>query len=110
MLSPGKGVVFNPPPGTPAEVAETQKLLSAAQLAEVNASTASLAAARATAPSDAVGARATVARLTDTGPMLNRQIAAMNRLDVRGYSLNRRSRDRHRNPLPQTGAFQDHLD
>ena len=82
----GRGLSFVPPPGTPADIAETQRRLIAAQIAEVEAATASLTAARASALSDAQGARATVARLGDTVPILDRQLAAMNRLDARGYA------------------------
>lgn len=82
----GRGQAFVPPPGTPPGIAETQRRLIAAQIAEVDAAGASLAAARATALSDVAGARATAARLADTVPILDRQIAAMNRLDARGYA------------------------
>lgn len=82
----GRGQAFVPPPGTPPGIAETQRRLIAAQIAEVDAAGASLAAARATALSDVAGARATAARLSDTVPILDRQIAAMNRLDARGYA------------------------
>jgi hemolysin D len=82
----GKGLHFVPPPGTPAAVAETQRRLIAAQIAEVDAGVAGLAQARATALSDVAAARANVARLSDTVPMLDRQLAAMSRLDARGYA------------------------
>ena len=82
----GKGVRFVAPLGTPADVAETQARLIASQLATVDATTASLTAARASALSDANAARAQVARLGDTVPMLDRQIANMNRLNEEGYA------------------------
>lgn len=82
----GKGLRFAAPPGTPPDVAETQHRLIAAQLAEIEATTASLNAARVTALSDANAARAQVAKLSDTVPLLDRQIASMNRLDARGYA------------------------
>ncbi len=82
----GKGLRFVAPPGTPAEVAQTQARLIAAQIAQVEATTSSLAQARATALSDAQAARAQVSRLTDTVPILDRQIANMNALDAKGYA------------------------
>lgn len=77
---------FTAPAGTPPEVAETQRRLVAAQLAEVEATTASLNNARISAQSDANAARAQVSKLSDTVPLLDRQIASMNRLDARGYA------------------------
>jgi hemolysin D len=82
----GRGLRFAAPVGTPPEVADTQRRLIAAQLAEIEATTASLASARATALSDAQAARAQVARLTDTVPILDHQIDNMNRLDAKGYA------------------------
>ena len=77
---------FTAPVGTPPEVAETQRRLVAAQLAEVEATTASLNNARISAQSDANAARAQVSKLSDTVPLLDRQIASMNRLDAKGYA------------------------
>jgi hemolysin D len=82
----GKGIHFAPPPGTPPQVVETQRRLIAAQIAEVQATSASLSAARSTALADAQAARAQVAKLSDTVPILDRQIDNMNRLDARGYA------------------------
>ena len=82
----GGALRFAPPPGTPADLAETQRRLIAAQIAEVTAATAGLAQARTTALADVAAARANVARLTDTIPILDRQIAAMKTLDARGYA------------------------
>lgn len=82
----GRGLRFVAPVGTPPEVADTQRRLIAAQIAEVTATTASLAQARATALSDVAAAKATLARLSDTVPLLDRQIAALRRLDARGYA------------------------
>lgn len=82
----GKGIHFVPPEGTPAEFAETQRSLIAAQLAELEATSASLSAARASALSDARSAEVQAARLGDTLPILDRQIDNMNRLDAKGYA------------------------
>lgn len=82
----GRGLRFVAPPGTPADVADTQRRLIAAQLAAIDATTASLSAARASSLSDASAARAQVAKLGDTVPLLDRQIANMKRLDEEGYA------------------------
>lgn len=84
-LGGGKGG-FTAPPGTAPDVAETQRRLVAAQLAEVEANTAGLAAARTSSLADAQAARAQVAKLTATVPLLDREIEAMRRLDARGYA------------------------
>ncbi|WP_448662643.1 HlyD family type I secretion periplasmic adaptor subunit [Sphingomonas sp. CJ20] len=82
----GKGLRFVAPFGTPPDIADTQHRLIAAQLAEIEATTASLNAARMSAISEADAARAQVAKLSDTVPLLDRQIASMNRLDAKGYA------------------------
>jgi hemolysin D len=82
----GRGLHFEPPTGTPADVAETQRRLIAAQIAETNATVAGLAASRDTALADATSARAQVAKLSDTVPILDRQLENMNRLDAKGYA------------------------
>ena len=86
----GRGLRFVAPPGTPPEIADTQRRLIAAQIAEIEATTASLANARSSALADAQAAEATARRLTDTVPMLDRQIERMNRLDQRGYAPGQR--------------------
>lgn len=99
----GRGLRFAAPAGTPPEVADTQRRLIAAQLAEIEATSASLAAARATALSDASAARATVARLADTVPILDRQIDRMNRLDAKGYAPGQRLLEMERQRRQEVG-------
>jgi hemolysin D len=99
----GRGLRFTAPAGTPPEVADTQRRLIAAQLAEIEASSASLAAARSTALSDASAARATVARLADTVPILDRQIDRMNRLDAKGYAPGQRLLEMQRQRRQEVG-------
>lgn len=86
----GRGLRFVAPPGTRPEIADTQRRLIAAQIAEIDATTASLADARSSALADAQAAQATARRLADTVPMLDRQIESMNRLDQRGYAPGQR--------------------
>lgn len=99
----GKGLRFVAPPGTTPEIAETQRRLIAAQLAEIEAMSASLAAARATALSDANAARANAARLADTVPILDRQIDRMNRLDAKGYAPGQRLLELQRQRRAEAG-------
>ncbi len=82
----GRKLRFQAPAGTPADIAETQARLVAAQLAEVEAMTASLRAARSSSLSDARMAEAQIARLSDTLPILDRQLDNMYRLDAKGYA------------------------
>lgn len=82
----GKGIHFTAPQGTPADIAETQRRLVAAQVGEVEASISSLAAARQSALSDAQAAQATREKLDATLPILDHELDAMNNLDRKGYA------------------------
>jgi hemolysin D len=82
----GRGLHFVPPVGTPTDVADTQRRLVAAQLAEVDASVSSLSAARSSSLSDAAVAAAQINKLTETLPILDRELDNMNRLDAKGYA------------------------
>lgn len=99
----GKGLHFVAPTGTSPEIAETQRRLIAAQLAEIEATTASLSSARRSALSDAESARAQVARLSDTVPILDRQIDRMNRLDAKGYAPGQRLLELQRQRRQEAG-------
>lgn len=99
----GKGLHFIAPPGTSPEIAETQRRLIAAQLAEIDATTASLSSARRSALSDAASARAQVARLSDTVPILDRQIERMDRLDAKGYAPGQRLLELQRQRRQEAG-------
>lgn len=82
----GRGMHFQAPPGAPPEIVETQQGLVAAQVGEVNATIASLEAARSSALSDAAAANATQAKLGETIPILDHELQAMRRLDAKGYA------------------------
>ncbi|MBB3860676.1 hemolysin D [Novosphingobium hassiacum] len=82
----GARVKFVSPPGTPPEIAETQRRLVEAQVGEVLAGVAGLEAARRSSLSDADAAEATRARLDATIPILDHELAAMHRLDEKGYA------------------------
>jgi hemolysin D len=82
----GKGLNFQPPTGTPPEVADAQRRLIDAQLREMHANIAGLEASRRASLADAGAAQATRNKLDATMPMLDTEIHAMNRLDARGYA------------------------
>ena len=82
----GRGVRFTPPAGTPPDVAATQRRLIAAQVGAIEATAASLSAARSSALSDAAAARAQRAKLDETVPILDHELEAMQRLDAKGYA------------------------
>lgn len=82
----GGALRFDPPPGTPPAIADTQRRLVAAQLGELEATVAGLAAARSSALADARGADAQVAKLGSTIPLLDRQLGGLRRLDEQGYA------------------------
>lgn len=102
----GKGLNFIAPPGTPPEIADTQRRLIAAQLAEIEATAASLVNARASAFADANAARANAARLAETLPILDRQIERMNRLDAKGYAPGQRLLELERQRRSEVGDRQ----
>lgn len=82
----GKGMHFNPPPGTPADVAAAQARLAEAQVSAVTASIAGYAAARASSLADAQAAAATHDKLVATLPIIDHEVDAMKRLDANGYA------------------------
>lgn len=82
----GRGLNFIPPAGIDPRVAETQRRLIEAQIAEVNATTAGLESARRSALADAHGAGAQVAKLNQTVPILDHELDNMRELDKKGYA------------------------
>lgn len=82
----GKGVHFNPPAGTPADIAAAQRRLIEAQVAENQAATAGMAAARESSLADAKAASDQIRTYGDTVPVLDKEIGAMNDLAAKGYA------------------------
>jgi hemolysin D len=82
----GRGMRFIPPAGTSAAVADTQRRLIAAQVAESDAATASMAAARASSMSDAQAAAEQIRTFDKTVPVLDRELDAMHGLEAKGYA------------------------
>ncbi|WP_232492746.1 HlyD family type I secretion periplasmic adaptor subunit [Novosphingobium kaempferiae] len=82
----GQPLRFDAPEGTPPEVAETQRRLIAAQLAQTQAAIAGFAAARQSSLADALSADRQVRKYGATMPVLNKEIDAMNGLAAKGYA------------------------
>lgn len=82
----GKGIHFTPPAGTTPDVVETQRRLIEAQVAESDAATAGMAAARESSLADARAASDQIRTYSETVPVLDREIAAMNDLAAKGYA------------------------
>jgi hemolysin D len=101
----GRGLHFHPPAGTPANVVDTQRRLIAAQIAEVEATTASLASARSSSISEANAAEAQMAKLRETVPILDRELENMNRLDAKGYAPGLRLLELQRQRRQEAGEY-----
>lgn len=82
----GHGVRFAAPAGTPIEVAETQRHLIEAQILAVRSAADGMAAAEASARSDARAAGEQVRTYESTVPVLDREVAAMTGLSAKGYA------------------------
>jgi hemolysin D len=82
----GRGMRFIPPAGTPADQADTQRRLIAAQVAETRAATAGMAAARASSMSDVQAATDQIQTFDKTVPVLDRELDAMHGLETKGYA------------------------
>ncbi len=81
----GAGLDFVPPPGADAATAQTQRALAYAKLADVRATIRAADAGGSIAQADIVSARAQVARLDQSLPLLDQQIAANESLLEKGY-------------------------
>ena len=99
----GRGLRFTSPPGVDPQVALTQRRLIEAQLAEVEAATAGLLSARSSALADAQGATAQIAKLSETLPILDRELANMRRLDAKGYAPGLRLQELERQRRQEAG-------
>lgn len=81
----GRGLSFTPPAGTTADVAATQIALARAQLAEIRASNQTRAADTESARAARAEAQIQAAKLSETLPLLDEQIAANEKLLEKGY-------------------------
>jgi hemolysin D len=81
----GRGLAFTPPPGTSATVAATQLDLARAQLADIEATALIHHAERQASIAARREAQIQAAKLTETLPLLDEQIAANEQLLAKGY-------------------------
>jgi hemolysin D len=81
----GHGLTFSPPSGTPAAVAATQLALAQAQLANIEATADTHSAERQASVAARSEAQVQAAKLTETLPLLDEQIAANEQLLAKGY-------------------------
>jgi hemolysin D len=73
------------PPGTPAQVAETQKIVIASAVAEYEAERASLTQSRAERNAELAGSLAEIAKLRQTLPLIDQQLEARRDLSAKGH-------------------------
>lgn len=81
----GGALAFAPPPGTPADIAATELALGRATIADLQATADARRADRAAAAAAFAEARVQAAKLTETLPLLDEQIAANEQLLAKGY-------------------------
>jgi hemolysin D len=81
----GRPARFVAPPGTPAQVAETQNLVIASAVAEYEAERASLTQSRAERSAELSGSLAEIAKLRQTLPLIDQQLEARRDLSAKGH-------------------------
>lgn len=81
----GRGLTFVVPPGTPADVGATQIALARAELADIQAIASASVAKRDAAVSSRSEAQIQAAKLSETLPLLDEQIAANEEMLAKGY-------------------------
>lgn len=81
----GRSTRFAPPPGTPPEIAKTQRRFIQTSIAEYEAERAALLQSRAERMAELTGAQAELAKLRQTLPLIDEQLAARKGLAEKGY-------------------------
>ncbi len=81
----GRQAVFVTPPGTPADVAATEQQYIRTAIAEYEAEQAALRQSRAEANAQLTAARAEIAKLRETLPLLDKQMDARKEMASKGY-------------------------
>jgi len=81
----GRPARFVAPPGTPEQVAETQKIVIASAVAEYEAERASLTQSRAERSAELAGSLAEIAKLRQTLPLIDQQLQARRDLSAKGH-------------------------
>ena len=99
----GGTLTFVPPPGADAATVATQRALAYAKLADVRATIRAAAAGSAVATADIASARAQVAKLDQSLPLLDQQIEANEKLLASGYVSKLRVLDMRRQRIAEAG-------
>jgi hemolysin D len=81
----GKPSVFRAPPGTPPDVSATQARLISSAVAEYEAQRAALTQSRAEKTAELAATSAEIAKLRQTLPLVDQQLAARRELSARGH-------------------------
>lgn len=81
----GRSARFIPPPGTPENIARTERAFVSSTIAQFDAQRASLGQQRAEAVADLRGSEAEVAKLQEALPYLEKQLAARAELAAKGF-------------------------
>ena len=81
----GRPARFVAPPGTPAQVVETQNLVIASAVAEYEAERASLTQSRAERSAELAGSLAEISKLRQTLPLIDQQLEARRDLSAKGH-------------------------
>lgn len=98
----GKGLIFVPPPGTSDETAAMQREMARAELEDIKGTASMHGADRQAAIAALAEAREQVAKLTQTLPLIDQQVAANEVLQARGYVSKLRLIEMHRQQLAAT--------
>ncbi|MDB5582904.1 MAG: Secretion protein HylD [Bradyrhizobium sp.] len=101
----GKGFTFTPPDGADAATIATQQSFARAKLADVEATIRAQAAGGAVAIADIGSARAQAAKLRETLPLLDQQIAANEQLLAKGYVSKLKVIDMRRERIAQVRDY-----
>ncbi|HEX8125217.1 MAG TPA: HlyD family type I secretion periplasmic adaptor subunit [Allosphingosinicella sp.] len=81
----GRPARFVAPPGTPAQVAETQNIVIASAVAEYEAERSSLTQSRAERSAELAGSLAEISKLRQTLPLIDQQLEARRDLSAKGH-------------------------
>ncbi len=81
----GRPARFVAPPGTPAQVAETQKIVISSAVAEYEAERAALGQSRTERNAELTGSLAEIEKLKQTLPLIDQQLDARRQLSARGH-------------------------
>jgi hemolysin D len=81
----GRPSIFHTPPGTPADVAETQRQFIQTSIAQYEAERAALVQSKAEQRAQLAASEAELAKLHETLPLIEKQLSARNELSGKGF-------------------------